>query len=106
MRAPLSLLACFAAVALAVSERTLEPRGPRLPDSWKPGVKWQIVIHAPVDVSEGIIPSDAQVWDIDYFHALQHPDIIPTLVSAPRAVHAFGLSSVLISVLEIAYTRS
>lgn len=80
MRAPLTFAYCLAATTLAVPS-PVEPRAPSLPASWKPGVKWQIVIHAPVDVNETIIPSDAQVWDIDYFHALNHPDIIPALVS-------------------------
>jgi hypothetical protein len=51
-----------------------------LPSTWKPGVKWQIVLHAPVDASKPIVPSEARVWDIDYFHALKYPEIIPKLV--------------------------
>ena len=81
MRTCFTLIYGFAAAALAVPSPPAEPGVPSLPASWKPGVKWQIVIHAPVDVNQTIIPTDAGVWDIDYFHALSHPDIIPTLVS-------------------------
>ena len=79
MRNPLALTPCLAAIARAAPSQP-EPRAPSLPASWKPGVKWQIVIHAPVDINETVIPSDARVWDIDYFHALSHPEIIPKLV--------------------------
>lgn len=80
MRASLALAPFLAASTIAVPAPG-NPRPPSLPASWKPGVKWQIVIHAPVDVNQTIIPSDARVWDIDYFHALENPDIIPALVS-------------------------
>lgn len=85
MRTALAFSYGFAA-ALAFPSSPTELSVPSLPKSWRPGVKWQIVIHAPVDVNQTkITPTDAGVWDIDYFHAIKHPDIIPTLVSAcPR----------------------
>lgn len=83
----ISLALYYGLTAVLAAPSPAETPTPRLPASWKPGVKWQIVIHAPVDVNQTIVPSDAGVWDIDYFHALKHPDIIPTLVSGfPAAV--------------------
>jgi hypothetical protein len=54
-----------------------------LPAIWEPGVKWQIVLQAPIDITKPLQPADARVWDIDYFHALAHPNIIPHLVGFP-----------------------
>jgi hypothetical protein len=81
MRLSTLFLSSSLATALAwPSVWPYEKRATALPSNWKPGVKWQIVIHAPIDIRTTVIPTEAQVWDIDYFHALDHPEIIPALV--------------------------
>lgn len=53
--------------------------GGKIPDSFKPGVKWQIEIQNPVDPRVGLQPPDAKVIDVDLFHASKDPTLIPTL---------------------------
>jgi hypothetical protein len=53
--------------------------GSKIPDSFKPGVKWQIEIQNPVDPRAGLQPPDAKVIDVDLFHASKDPTLIPTL---------------------------
>lgn len=60
--------------------------GSKIPDSFKPGVKWQIEIQNPVDPRVGLQPSDAKVIDVDLFHASKDPTLIPTLHEAGATV--------------------
>lgn len=53
--------------------------GSKIPDEFKPGVKWQINIQNPVDPRAGLQPADAKVIDIDLFHASKDPTVIPAL---------------------------
>lgn len=53
--------------------------GSKIPDSFQPGVKWQINIQNPVDPRAGLQPADAKVIDIDLFHASKDPTVIPAL---------------------------
>lgn len=57
-----------------------------LPSGWKPGVKWQIVIDDPVDITKTLDPPDAQVWVVDYFHSAENPEIIPHLKSPSTGI--------------------
>ena len=81
MRRSIVALSIFSASGLASPITGLLERQAALPASWKPGVRWQIVEQAPVDVSQPLSPIEAQVWDIDLFQAQDHPEIIPFLVS-------------------------
>jgi hypothetical protein len=40
---------------------------------WQPavGTKWQIVISQPVDTTQTLVPSDADVYDVDLFYTSQ-----------------------------------
>lgn len=53
--------------------------GSKIPDTFKPGVKWQIEIQNPVDPRAGLQPPDAKVIDVDLFHASKDPTLIPAL---------------------------
>jgi hypothetical protein len=53
--------------------------GSKIPDAFKPGVKWQIEIQNPVDPRAGLQPPDAKVIDVDLFHASKDPTLIPML---------------------------
>lgn len=60
--------------------------GSKIPDEFKPGVKWQINIQNPVDPRAGLQPADAKVIDIDLFHASKDPTVIPALHAAGATV--------------------
>jgi hypothetical protein len=42
---------------------------------WKAGVKWQIEILEPVDITQALVPKNATVWDMDLFHLVKNPGI-------------------------------
>ncbi|SPO03650.1 related to endo alpha-1,4 polygalactosaminidase precusor [Cephalotrichum gorgonifer] len=100
MHTRFTLAFCLAATTLAFPSPPEEPCDYGLPSIWKPGVKWQIVIHAPVDITQSVIPLDARVWDIDYFHALDHPDIIPALKSPADGIDNVVLCYVNVGAIE------
>jgi len=54
--------------------------------SWKPaqGGSWQIILSDNLDVSRGLNPSDAEVWDLDLFNA--GADTVSTLHSDGKKV--------------------
>ncbi len=53
-----------------------------LPNTWKTGAKWQFEIQDPLklptDTNTKLVP-DADVWDIDLWHAYKDDTIIPAL---------------------------
>ncbi|KEZ40141.1 hypothetical protein SAPIO_CDS9179 [Scedosporium apiospermum] len=101
MRLSTLFLSSSLATALAwPSVWPYEKRATALPSNWKPGVKWQIVIHAPIDIRTTVIPTEAQVWDIDYFHALDHPEIIPALKSPAPDVDNVVLCYINVGAIE------
>ncbi|EXF83179.1 histone deacetylase [Colletotrichum fioriniae PJ7] len=85
----LALLAGAPAGILALAA----PLAPRAVDysKWKPGVSFQIVLHHPIlaGSTADIVPANADVWDIDLQHAVDYPNIIPTLKSAGKIVMCY-----------------
>ncbi|KAK1639041.1 endo alpha-1,4 polygalactosaminidase precursor [Colletotrichum phormii] len=69
------------------------PLAPRAVDysKWKPGASFQIVLHHPVlaETTADIVPANADVWDIDLQHAVDYPNIIPTLKSAGKIIMCY-----------------
>ena len=53
-----------------------------LPSTWKKGAKWQFEIQDPLklpaDTNTKLVP-DADVWDIDLWHAYKDNTMIPAL---------------------------
>ncbi|KAH6615785.1 glycoside hydrolase superfamily [Chaetomium sp. MPI-SDFR-AT-0129] len=52
-----------------------------VPDNFKPGVKWQIIIQNTLDISKPVNPTDAVVWDLDLYHVARTPEIVDHLKS-------------------------
>ena len=55
--------------ALPVAGSVIANRAAINDPRWKPGVKWQIEIQAPLDQTKPLVPEDAVVWDVDLFQA-------------------------------------
>ncbi|KAK5653202.1 hypothetical protein OQA88_9100 [Cercophora sp. LCS_1] len=51
------------------------------PPSFTPGVKWQIEIQNTISTKAPLKPTDALVWDIDLYHAVRNPSVIPYIRS-------------------------
>ena len=75
----ISLPVILALTSLATASPALPKRAGIDFSQWKPGVKWNIVLHYPLDASKPTTPSDAVVWDIDLQSAKDYPEIIPAL---------------------------
>ncbi|POS75674.1 hypothetical protein DHEL01_v205943 [Diaporthe helianthi] len=79
--------------------------GSKIPDGFKPGVKWQIEIQNPVDPRVGLQPPDAKVIDVDLFHASKDPTLIPKFHEAGATVLCyFNLGAVQVSQTAESYT--
>lgn len=53
-----------------------------LPATWKVGAKWQLEIQDPVKISADLtkkLQPDADVWDIDLWHASKNKTIAKSL---------------------------
>jgi hypothetical protein len=71
---------------MSFSGHLLSSRSPINDSRWKPGVKWQIEIQAPIDQTKPLVPDDAVVWDVDLWQANRTGVIKNTLKPANKIV--------------------
>ncbi|RYO78163.1 hypothetical protein DL766_009089 [Monosporascus sp. MC13-8B] len=68
----------------------LSPAVVRAPAAIPTGVKWQFEIQdpllVPANTSDPLEPEDAQVWDIDLWHAFKNPEIVERLHDRQKTV--------------------
>jgi hypothetical protein len=77
-----------ASTGLLLARACSAQTAPSVPAGFEPGVAWNIILHDPMIIEEGvdIVPEEAKVWDIDLGHAQENPDMIPLLKAAGKLV--------------------
>lgn len=80
------VLAQGALAATALASQTAQTPGSSATSILEPGAKWEICIHAPIkhDSAEDFIPNEASIFDIDFTHAQDYPDMVPALKVSPE----------------------
>ncbi|KAK8063966.1 hypothetical protein PG996_008618 [Apiospora saccharicola] len=72
-----ALASCAAPVAASRARQACPPLPSYVPSFFRPGVKWQIEIDDPIDVTESsrsVPPADAKVWDVDMYDSIEIDD--------------------------------